>query len=112
MRDIFQMEKNKLFGSLICPNCNNPLSITQILHNCSVAWPYQNWILLKCPLCNGYSHVEVITDKISTGVLGGAPGPCFFTCSESKVNGFDVITSSEFVECRFEEKEYKFFSKR
>jgi len=105
------MEKEKLIGQLKCPKCDNMLSVEQILGNCTISWPHKDWILLKCPLCNEFSHVEIVTDKLSTGVLDGAPGPSFFPCSEIFLNEFDVYKTSEFIECKYNDKKYIFKSK-
>jgi len=112
MKDIFQMEKDKLIGSLKCPNCQKFLDINHILENSSISWPNQDWIYFRCPFCYDYSHVEVVTDKISTGVLDGAPGPNFFTCSEQIVGNFDVNKTNEYIECLYENRKYLFKAKK
>lgn len=112
MKDLFKMENEKLIGTLKCPDCDNILTVEQVLENCTISWPYKDWILLKCPVCSGFSHVEIITDKLSTGVLDGAPGPCFFICSEKSLNDFDVYKTSDFIECKYNGKKYNYKSKK
>lgn len=64
-------------NALLCPNCLAGQTVETIMLHSSLSWPYQSWILFTCPQCLKHSHVEVADRLIKTGVLDGAPAPCF-----------------------------------
>jgi uncharacterized protein YbaR (Trm112 family) len=111
LKDIFNKNYEVIEGELICPHCEKTMTLEQVLENASVSWPGLDWILLKCPICNHYMHVEVINEQIRTGVLQGAPGPVFIPCS--MVKGIDLITNTtnEYIECVYNDMKYRFIAK-
>jgi len=109
--DIFQMEKDKLIGTLKCPYCKELLDIHQVLKNCSISWPQQDWVYFECPYCQINSHVTITSELVSTGVLDGAPGPVFFACSEKAFDDMFVYKTNEYIKCIYEDKEYLFKAK-
>jgi hypothetical protein len=111
MKDIFNPDYQVVQGKLQCPNCGSEISVKGILENSTIAWPNQNWILFKCPVCINYSHAEVKTGKITTGKLDGAPGPAFFPDSEIKIKNFMVKKTLEKIDCKFEGITYIFKAK-
>lgn len=96
---------------LNCPNCKRYLTINQILESSSVSWPNNNWIYVRCPLCNKHSHAEINTGVVSIGLLEGAPGPCLIIHSKRYIDNFSVNKTLKYIECTYEEKKYVFKAK-
>ncbi len=73
-----------------CPRCRTVLDAGALLEACTVSWPHQSWVLLRCPSCNTDSHLQVQDGVIQTGFLDGAPGPCFIVENTYTIPGLVV----------------------
>lgn len=99
-------------NALLCPNCLAGQTVETIMLHSSLSWPYQSWILFTCPQCLKHSHVEVADRLIKTGVLDGAPAPCFICCSQLHVPGFVVRKEEDKVTCMYKKQSYHFPEKK
>jgi hypothetical protein len=111
MNSIFQADYTIVEDKLLCPSCFAETDISTILCCSTVSWPYQHWIYFQCPECGGNSHVEVHHQQIRTGLLDGAPGPCFFCCSQVQEPDFWVEEHSTMLVCTYKENRYIFHAK-
>ncbi len=111
MRSIFHPDYTIVEDKLMCPVCFAETDIGTILRCSTVSWPYQHWISFHCPECGGGSHVEVHNLQIRTGLLDGAPGPCFFCCSQVQVPDLRVEEHSTMLVCTYKGNRYVFNAK-
>jgi hypothetical protein len=111
MKSIFHPDYTIVENKLLCPVCFAGTDIETILRCSTVSWPYQHWIYFTCPECEKNSHVEVHNGQIRTGLLDGAPGPCFFCCSQVQEPNFGVEEHSTMLVCTYKENRYIFHAK-
>lgn len=112
MQNIFDPGYTIVEGKLLCPGCFSDISPETVLRHSSISWPCQQWIYCLCPRCNTHFHVEVLPNKIRTGLLDGAPGPCFFCCSELPVAGLAVEKRTDMLLCTYQNHQYQFFAQK
>lgn len=111
MKSVFLPDYTIVEDKLLCPVCFAETDIDTILRCSTVSWPYQHWIYFKCPECGGNSHVEVHNQQIRTGLLDGAPGPCFFSCSQVQEQDLRGEENSTMLVCMYKENRYIFYAK-
>ena len=108
MKNIFDKEYRLIEGKLLCPSCFFEVDVETILDNSIISWPNQSWIYFKCPACQNSSHIKIDNLSIETGLLDGAPGPCFVVCSKALIDDFFVDIKADGIVCRYKNQAYRF----
>ena len=109
--NIFDKDYIVVDSKLLCPNCFSETSIDTIMENSTFAWVAQHWIWFLCPECQQHSHIEIHSNLIKTGLLDGAPGPCFICCSQMEHPEFFVDTKNDKLICEYNNVFYEFNKK-
>jgi hypothetical protein len=93
---------------LPCPSCKKHFDLEAILDACTVSWPNQKWLWFKCPACKRGNHVGLEPDRLSTGGIDGAPGPCFMPLATEDAPGLNFTTEGGGVTVHYNNRKWRF----